>query len=84
MTRDGTAEPYSRDQTLMHERGKEKKKFPVQLTTSRIGNHTVDAQSAESDDHTHTHAHTSKHVSVPLSTSPTLTPSSAFRRVDAR
>ena len=30
--------------------------FPVQLTTSRIGNpYPVDAQSAESDDHTHTH-----------------------------
>ena len=38
LTRDGTAEPVSRDQILRRERGQGKNIFPVQLTTSRIGN----------------------------------------------
>ena len=37
LTRDGTAEPVSRDQILRCERGREKLIFPVHLTTSRIG-----------------------------------------------
>ena len=40
LTRDGTAEPVSRDQTLRHARGQGNIIFPVQLTTSRIGNLT--------------------------------------------
>ena len=40
LTRDGTAEPISRDQILRRERGQGIFVFPVQLTTSRIGNHT--------------------------------------------
>ena len=41
LTRDGTAEPVSRDQILRRERGREMLIFPVQLrTTSRIGNLT--------------------------------------------
>ena len=40
LTRDGTVEPASRDQFLRLERGYVKHYFPVQLTTSRIGNHT--------------------------------------------
>ena len=40
LTRDGTAEPISRDQILRHARGQENIIFPVQLTTSRIGNLT--------------------------------------------
>ena len=40
LTRDGTAEPVSRDQILRHARGQGKIIFPVQLTTSRIGNPT--------------------------------------------
>ena len=39
LTRDGTVETVSRDQILRHERG-QGKIFPVQLTTSRIGNLT--------------------------------------------
>ena len=39
LTRDGTAEPVTRDQIIRHERGQTKKKT-VQLTSSRIGNHT--------------------------------------------
>ena len=39
LTRDGTAEPVSRDQILRHARG-QGNIFPVQLTTSRIGNLT--------------------------------------------
>ena len=38
LTRDGTAEPVSRDQILRHARGQGNIIFPVQLTTSRIGN----------------------------------------------
>ena len=37
LTRDGTAEPVSRDQILRHARGQGNIIFPVQLTTSRIG-----------------------------------------------
>ena len=40
LTRDGTAEPVSRDQILRHARGQGNIIFPVQLTTSRIGNIT--------------------------------------------
>ena len=40
LTRDGTAEPVSRDQILRHARGQGNTIFPVQLTTSRIGNLT--------------------------------------------
>ena len=40
LTRDGTAEPVSRDQILRHARVQGKIIFPVQLTTSRIGNLT--------------------------------------------
>ena len=37
LTRDGTAEPNSRDQILRRELGQEKIRFLVQLTISRIG-----------------------------------------------
>ena len=40
LTRDGTAEPVSRDQILRHARGQGNIIFLVQLTTSRIGNLT--------------------------------------------
>ena len=41
LTRDGTAEPVSRDQILRHERGQGNIHFfPVQLTTCRTGNLT--------------------------------------------
>ena len=42
LTRDGTAEPVSQDQIIGHLRGHPKGMFifPVQLTTSRIGNLT--------------------------------------------
>ena len=56
LTRDGTAEPVSRDQILRRERGQGNIHFPCQLTTSRIGNltrliHTL----AICDDHTCIH-----------------------------
>ena len=41
LTPDGTAEPVSRDQILRHARGQGNIIFPVQLTTSRIGNLTL-------------------------------------------
>ena len=37
LTRDGTAEPVSRDQIFRYTRGQGNIIFPVQLTTSRIG-----------------------------------------------
>ena len=40
LTRDWTAEPVSRDQTLRHERRQCNIHFPVQLSPSRIGNLT--------------------------------------------
>ena len=40
LTRDGMAEPVSRDQVLRHARGQGNIISPVQLTTSRIGNLT--------------------------------------------
>ena len=40
LTRDGTAEPVLRDQILRHARGQGNTLFPVQLTTSRIGDLT--------------------------------------------
>ena len=40
LTRDGTAEPVSRDQILRRERGQGNINFPAQLTTCRIGNLT--------------------------------------------
>ena len=40
LTRDGTAEPISPYQFLRHARGQGNIIFPVQLTTSRIGNLT--------------------------------------------
>ena len=54
LTQDGTAEPVSRDQVLRREWEREILIFPVQLTTSRIGNFTVDPYSATSDDHIYT------------------------------
>ena len=60
LTRDGTAEPVSRDQILRHARGQGNIIFPVQLTTSRIGNltrlnHTL---LHVCDDHTYIHTYT--------------------------
>ena len=48
LTRNGTAEPLSRDQILRRERGQGKFIISVQLATSRIGNltHAVDPYSA--------------------------------------
>ena len=40
VTRDGTAEPVARDQIFRRERRQGSSFFLVQLTTSRIGNHT--------------------------------------------
>ena len=55
LTRDGTAEPISRDQILRHARGQGNIISPVQLTTSRIGNqpYPIDPYSAICDDHTY-------------------------------
>ena len=67
MTRDGTAEPASRDQILRRERGQEMLTFPVQLTASRFGNlprliHTLTI----CDENTYIHIHTSKYHTAAL------------------
>ena len=56
LTRDGTAEPVSRDQILGRERGKEIFISLVQLTTSRIWQpYPIDPYSAICDGHTYMH-----------------------------
>ena len=58
LARDGTAEPVSRDQILGRKRGQEKISFPVELTTSRIGNLTrLTITLAICDDHTYIHTY---------------------------
>ena len=59
LTRDGTAEPNSRDQALRREWGQGKFRFSCSADHKQDWQpYPVDAQSAESDDHTHTHKHT--------------------------
>ena len=61
LTRDGTAEPVSRDQILRHARGQGNIIFPVQLTTCRIGNLTRLIHTLQYVMTIHTYIHT--HVS---------------------
>ena len=59
LTRDRTAEPNSRDRTLRRERGQGKFHFFPDCSADHKQDwqpYPVDAQFAESDDHTHTHA----------------------------
>ena len=59
LTREGTAEPVSRDQVLRREQGQGKSIFTVQLTTSRIGNLTrLILTLAIFDDHAYIHTYT--------------------------
>ena len=59
LTRDGTAEPNSRGQTLRRERGQGKSYFPCSADHEQDWQpYPVDVQSAESDDHTHRHTQT--------------------------
>ena len=56
LTRDGTAEPVSRDQILKRERGQEKKYFPPSADPKQDWQpYPVDPYSAESVDHTYMH-----------------------------
>ena len=70
LTRDGTAEPVSRDQFSGANGDREIFIFPVQLTTSRIGNHTrlihtlLYVMTIQTD--IHTDRHTYKHAVVVL------------------
>ena len=64
LTRDGTAEPVSRDQILRHARGQGNISFPVQLTTSRIGNLTRLIHTLLYVMTIHTYIHTYMHVSL--------------------
>ena len=60
LTRDGTAEPVSRDQILRHARGQGDIIFPLQLTTSRIRNLTllINTLLYVMTTHTYIHIHT--------------------------
>ena len=53
LTRDGTAEPVLHDRTLRREGGREIFIFPVQVATSKIGNHAWLIHILVCDDHTH-------------------------------
>ena len=64
LTRDGTAEPVSRDQILRHARGQVNIIFPVQLTTSRIGNLTRLIHTLLYVMTIHTYIHTSNELDV--------------------
>ena len=66
LTRDGTAEPISRDQILRHARGQGNIIFPVQLTTSRIGNLTRLIHTLLYVMTIHTYIHTYKHEKHPV------------------
>ena len=64
LTRDGTAEPVSRDQILRSgDRDRKKNSFPVQPTTSRIGNLTRLILTLAICDH-HTYIHTRFRLSM--------------------
>ena len=66
LTRDGTAEPVSRDQILRHARGQGNIIFPVQLTTSRIGNLTRLIHALLYVMTIHTYIHTYIHIRICL------------------
>ena len=56
LTRDGTAEPVSRDQILSRERGQGSVNFPCPADHEQDWQpYPVDPQSATCDDHTHKH-----------------------------
>ena len=58
LTRDGTAEPVSRDQILRHARGQGNVHFPCSADHEQDWQpYPVDPYSAICDDHTHTHTH---------------------------
>ena len=59
LTRHGTAKPNSLELTLRREQEKEKFRFFCSADHKQVWQpYLVDAQSAESDDHTHTHMYT--------------------------
>ena len=59
LTRDGTAEPVSRDQILRHARGQENIHFPCSADHEQDWKpYPVDPYSAVCDDHTYIHTHT--------------------------
>ena len=58
MTRDGTAEPVSRDQILRHARGQGNVHFPCSADHEQDWQpYPVDPYSAKCDDHTYIHIH---------------------------
>ena len=67
LTRDGTAEPASRDQILRHARGQGNIIFHIQLTTSRIGNLTrlIHTLLYVMTIHTYTHRHSRRRLGSP-------------------
>ena len=70
LTRDGTAEPVSRDQILRHARGQGNIIFPVQLATSRIGNFTRLIHTLLYVMTIHTYIHTPQPLKPSLSSPP--------------
>ena len=66
LTRDGAAEPVSRDQILRHARGQRNIIFLVQLTPSRIGNLTQLIHTLLYVMTIHTYIHTYIHIYIRL------------------
>ena len=64
LTRDGTAEPVSRDQILRHARGQGNIIFHIQLTTSRVCNLTrlIHTLLYVMTIHTYIHTHAFTHI----------------------
>ena len=83
LTRDGTAEPVSRDQILRHGRGQGNTIFPVQLTTSRIGNLTrlIHTLLYVMTIHTYIHAYILLSVHKNFSTTDSVPVDVVYRRV---
>ena len=63
LTRDGTAEPVSRDQILRHARGQGNVHFPCSADHEQDWQpYPVDPYSAICDDHTYIHTYSSTHI----------------------
>ena len=65
LTRDGTAEPVSRDQILRHARGQGNIDFPCSPDHEQDWQpYPVDPYSAICDDHTYIHAYSSSRIEL--------------------
>ena len=81
LTRDGTAEPVSRDQILRHARGQGNVHFPCSADHEQDWQpYTVDPYSAICDDHTYIHTYIHTCTQIILARSYRRTDGSTFSR----